>query len=42
MGKRGARILLDRIANPSDQKLIAEVLIEPDLVIRESTGPVKK
>jgi len=41
MGKRGARILLDRIANPEKTELAAEVVMEPELVVRESTGPVK-
>jgi DNA-binding LacI/PurR family transcriptional regulator len=38
MGKRGARILLERIANPEKIELTAEVVIEPELVVRESTG----
>ena len=38
MGKRGARILLERIANPEKTELEAEVIIEPELVVRESTG----
>ena len=42
MGKRGARILLERIAKPEDKSLCAEVLIEPEFVVRESTGPAKK
>jgi DNA-binding LacI/PurR family transcriptional regulator len=41
MGKTGARILLERIANPAKSELAAEVLIEPELVVRESTGPAK-
>jgi DNA-binding LacI/PurR family transcriptional regulator len=41
MGKRGARILLERIANPDNTELAAEVVIEPELVIRESTGAVR-
>ena len=41
MGKRGARILLERIANPSDKGLAAEVVMQPELVVRESTGPVR-
>jgi DNA-binding LacI/PurR family transcriptional regulator len=41
MGKRGARILLDRIANPENAALAAEVIMEPELVVRESTGPVR-
>jgi len=40
MGKRGARILLDRIADPQNKDLTAEVVVQPELVIRESTGPV--
>jgi LacI family transcriptional regulator len=42
MGKTGARILLERIANPGNSELAAEVLIEPELVVRESTGPAKE
>lgn len=41
MGKRGARILLERIAKPEDTSLAAEVIMEPEFVIRESTGPVR-
>jgi len=41
MGKRGARILLERIANPDKTELAAEVVIEPELVVRESTGAVR-
>jgi DNA-binding LacI/PurR family transcriptional regulator len=39
MGKRGARILLQRIANPADAALAGEVVMEPELVVRESSGP---
>jgi DNA-binding LacI/PurR family transcriptional regulator len=39
MGKRGARILLERIANPEKTELAGEVVMEPELVVRESTGP---
>ena len=38
MGKMGARILLDRIANPEKTELTAEIVLQPELVIRESTG----
>jgi len=38
MGKRGARILLERIANPDKTELANEVVMEPELVVRESTG----
>jgi DNA-binding LacI/PurR family transcriptional regulator len=41
MGKRGARILLERIANPEKTELAAEVVMEPELVVRESTGYAK-
>ena len=41
MGKRGARILLERIAKPENTDLAAEVLMEPEFVVRESTGPLK-
>ena len=40
MGKLGARILLERIANPDKTELTAELVVQPELVIRESTGPV--
>jgi LacI family transcriptional regulator len=39
MGKRGARILLERISNPTDASLAGEVVMEPELVVRESSGP---
>jgi DNA-binding LacI/PurR family transcriptional regulator len=38
MGKRGAHLLLERIANPSNMDLIAEVVMRPELIVRESTG----
>jgi DNA-binding LacI/PurR family transcriptional regulator len=41
MGKRGARILLERIANPEKTELTAEIVMEPELVVRESTGIVR-
>ena len=41
MGKRGARILLERIANPEKTELADEVVMEPELVVRESTGPAR-
>jgi LacI family transcriptional regulator len=41
MGKTGARILLERIANPENVELTAEVIMQPELVVRESTGPAK-
>lgn len=37
MGQRGAKILLDRIAN-RDGNYPSEIIVEPELVIRESTG----
>ena len=40
MGQRGAQILLERIAN-REAPYPAEVVMEPELVIRESTGPAK-
>jgi LacI family transcriptional regulator len=40
MGKRGAQILLERIAN-REKEYSAEVVMEPDLVVRESTGPAR-
>jgi DNA-binding LacI/PurR family transcriptional regulator len=41
MGKRGAQILLERIAN-RNQEFPAEITMAPELVVRESTGPAKK
>ena len=40
MGKRGARLLLDRIANPKGD-YAAAVVMQPELVVRESTGPAR-
>ena len=37
MGKRGAQVLLERIANRS-KEYPSEIVMAPDLVIRESTG----
>lgn len=41
MGKRGARLLLDRIANPASTELSAELVMQPELVVRESTGKAR-
>ncbi len=38
MGKRGAEVLLDRIAN-REKEYPAEIVVAPELVVRESTGP---
>ena len=38
MGKRGAQILLDRIAN-RENKYSSEIVMATELVVRESTGP---
>jgi DNA-binding LacI/PurR family transcriptional regulator len=38
MGQRGAEILLERIAN-REAEYPAQVVMQPELVIRESTGP---
>jgi DNA-binding LacI/PurR family transcriptional regulator len=38
MGKRGAEILLDRIAN-REKEYPAEIVVAPEFVVRESTGP---
>ena len=38
MGKRGAQVLLDRIAN-RENDYPAEIVMAPELVVRESTGP---
>ncbi len=39
MGKRGAEVLLERIAN-RQQEYPAEIVMAPEFVVRESTGPV--
>jgi len=38
MGQRGAQILLERIAN-REAPYSAEIVMAPELVVRESTGP---
>jgi LacI family transcriptional regulator len=38
MGKRGAQVLLERIAN-RENGYPAEIVMAPELVVRESTGP---
>jgi LacI family transcriptional regulator len=38
MGRRGAQILLQRIAH-RENEYPSEVVMAPELVIRESTGP---
>lgn len=40
MGKRGAQVLLERIAN-REQEYPSEISMAPEFVVRESTGPVK-
>jgi LacI family transcriptional regulator len=39
MGKRGAQVLLERIA-AREKSFPAEIVMAPELVVRESTGPV--
>ena len=41
MGKRGAEVLLERIAD-KEKKFPAEIVMMPELVVRESTGPMRK
>ena len=38
MGQRGAKVLLERIAN-RDAEYAAEIVMEPEFIVRESTGP---
>jgi LacI family transcriptional regulator len=38
MGKRGAQILLERIAD-REKAFPSEIVMAPEFVIRESTGP---
>jgi DNA-binding LacI/PurR family transcriptional regulator len=40
MGKRGAQVLLERIAN-RDAELPPEIVMAPEFVVRESTGPAR-
>ncbi len=40
MGKRGAQVLLERIAH-REQEVPGEISMAPEFVVRESTGPVK-
>jgi DNA-binding LacI/PurR family transcriptional regulator len=40
MGRQGARILLDRIADPA-REYASEIVLQPQLIVRESTGPAK-
>ena len=40
MGRRGAQVLLERISDP-DKQVPAEIVMAPELVVRESTGPAK-
>ena len=41
MGRRGAQVLLDRIAN-KDKEYPGEIVMAPELVVRESTGPARR
>lgn len=40
MGRRGAQVLLERIAD-RERHFPAEIVMKPELVVRESTGPAK-
>ena len=40
MGRRGAQVLLERIAN-REKQYPPEIVMAPELVVRESTGPVR-
>ena len=40
MGRRGAQVLLERIAN-REREFAVEITMAPELVVRESTGPAK-
>ena len=37
MGREGAQVLLDMIANP-DKQFPEEIVMQPELIVRESTG----
>jgi len=41
MGSEGAQVLLDLIANPQKESP-AEIVMQPELIVRESTGPAPK
>jgi LacI family transcriptional regulator len=41
MGKRGAQVLLERIAN-REKEFPSEIVMAPELIVRESTGPAPK
>ena len=41
MGRRGAKVLLERIADRKKQ-FATDIFMEPELMVRESTGPVKR
>jgi LacI family transcriptional regulator len=41
MGKRGAKVLLDRIAD-REAAFDSEIVMAPEFVVRESTGPAPK
>lgn len=41
MGRQGAQILLDMIAHPG-KDFPEEIVMQPELIVRESTGPVAK
>jgi LacI family transcriptional regulator len=41
MGKRGAQVLLERIAD-REKPFPTEIVMTPQLLVRESTGPVRK
>ena len=40
MGRRGAEVLLDRIAN-REKEYPGEIVMAPELIVRESTGPAR-
>ena len=40
MGRRGAQVLLERIRN-REKQFPVDIMMEPELVVRESTGPAK-
>jgi LacI family transcriptional regulator len=41
MGRRGAQVLLDRIAN-REKEYPGEIVMAPELIVRESTGPAPR
>jgi LacI family transcriptional regulator len=42
MGRTAAEVVLHRVSDPSDQRPLREIVLEPELIVRESTCAVKE